>query len=308
MLSCHLKSSEIQRNLLTFRLAMVTRIYINTWKANSSEKKDDMNKIDNWFQPFFFLSFSLRMPPPPSWLMWERSAAVKKNSSGGGVGVDPCSTAGEGNQGPGRQSAVPQTSSVPRAPHSATDPIQSWTARLCCNFFDSKPIQTSEVSWLIFLLFSIYYLVISPNRNVVPKWGHVYNIISSITPAVILFGAFVYHLSVARPENVIIGIVALWVCLCPVFNLISKTKRKQKKSTTTSVGLIIVTIQSQWITTSVRYRRRKKGEVAAVVCEILALCVAELNLEFCPDCLSNLLGSTISSTTSLVFCLSEQVK
>lgn len=87
--------------------------------------------------------------------VWERSAAVKKNSSGGGVGVDPCSTAGEGGQAPGRHCAVLQPSSVPRVPHSTTDHIQSWTARLCCTFFDSKPIQTSEVSLLIvnFLFF-----------------------------------------------------------------------------------------------------------------------------------------------------------
>ncbi|XP_046644583.1 uncharacterized protein LOC124329539 isoform X2 [Daphnia pulicaria] len=72
-------------------------------------------------------------------------AAVKKNSSGGGVGVDPCSAGG--GHDPGRPGAVTQPSSVPRVPQSATDHIQiSWTARLCCTFFDFKPTQTSEIA------------------------------------------------------------------------------------------------------------------------------------------------------------------
>ncbi|KAK4019626.1 hypothetical protein OUZ56_001640 [Daphnia magna] len=70
-------------------------------------------------------------------------AVVKGKNSGGGVGVDPCPTGGE-EHGPGRQSVAPEPSSVLHVPHRATDCIQSWTARLCCAFFDCKSNQTSE--------------------------------------------------------------------------------------------------------------------------------------------------------------------
>ena len=157
--------------------------------------------------------------------VWERSAAVKKNSSGGGVGVDPCSTAGEGGQAPGRHCAVLQPSSVPRVPHSTTDHIQSWTARLCCTFFDSKPIQTSEVSLLIVnFLFFCLNVVISRNRT---RNGLRFTMISPIILAVIFHGAFGSSPFVAMwsLKNVTIGIAGLADIRFPAISFLPSEKK-----------------------------------------------------------------------------------
>lgn len=155
-------SSEIQRrqkpaDVPSGNTSSMARINTSKRGQFKREKDDMLNKIDNWF---FISRLVPRVLCGSCWLVvWERSAPVKKNSSGGGVGVDPCSAGG--GHDPGRPGAVTQPSSVPRVPQSATDHIQiSWTARLCCTFFDFKPTQTSEVSFAD-LAFFVLFLFLS---------------------------------------------------------------------------------------------------------------------------------------------------
>ncbi|XP_032778702.2 uncharacterized protein LOC116917368 [Daphnia magna] len=107
-------------------------------------------------------------------------AVVKGKNSGGGVGVDPCPTGGE-EHGPGRQSVAPKPSSVLHVPHRATDCIQSWTARLCCAFFDCKSNQTSEIASATICLENTENEHHQPNRVRSPKTSTFQSVLGTIT-------------------------------------------------------------------------------------------------------------------------------
>lgn len=124
-------------------------------------------------------------------------AVVKGKNSGGGVGVDPCPTGGE-EHGPGRQSVAPEPSSVLHVPHRATDCIQSWTARLCCAFFDCKSNQTSEVSRYCLS----YFIFLSVIKQSTPKLGYGNTHFDLVAFGLVLLTAFPYRFRRHSPYRI----------------------------------------------------------------------------------------------------------